>query len=187
MVIEKAKTISLFIVFSIITFLSVEFLIPLFTNPNLFCLVPRETRFLSGILLMHFDHANMSHLGTNIIPFLVLSSLIILRKNISYLFTFYILSFIISGSLLWILGQSGCHIGASAIIFALWGFIVSQGIFTKCPKDIIIGFLIGFVYISFIYGLSPLQNGVSWDGHLYGLISGVLIASFLRNKEKNTK
>lgn len=184
MIANKIKSLLVFNVFSIITFLSIEVIFPIFSSPTFFCLVPRETNFLSGIFFMHFDHGNMAHLASNILPFLILSSLIILRNNLKFLLTLLILSFLFSGTLLWFLGQNGCHIGASAVIFSLWGFIVSQGVFTKCPKDIFFGLVIGFIYAGFIYGLSPFQEGVSWDGHLYGLISGIIIAAFLKKRKQ---
>ena len=183
MIAEKFKSLLIFNVFSIALFLFIEIFFQLFTSQTFFCLVPRETSFLSGVFLMHFDHGNMGHLGSNILPFLLFSSLLIIRNNLKFLLTFLTASAIISGSILWFLGQQGCHIGASALIFALWGFIVFQGIFTRCPKDIIIGLIIGFSYAGFVYGLSPFQEGVSWDGHLYGLISGIIVAFIFRKRK----
>lgn len=183
----KIKTLLLFNIFTISIFLIIELLFPLFTTPTMFCLIPRNIDYITGVFLMHFDHADMAHLGSNLTPLLILSSLIIIKKNIKFLTTFFVLSFILSGSMLWLIGQGGCHIGVSVTVFSLWGFIVTQGIFTKSIKDISTGLVVGFLYVSFIYGLSPFQEGVSWDGHLYGLITGIIIASLLKKQKVKNK
>jgi len=84
-----------------------------------------------------------------------------------------------SGLMLWLLGRTAFHIGASALVFGLIGYLLVAGL---KRKDVIS--LVGTVIVFSLYGgtilsgISPLQTHVSWEGHLFGLLVGAALAWF---------
>jgi len=144
---------------------------------------PRELKTLPHIFTMPFIHADWSHLLNNIVSFFVLSSC---------LYYFYspiankviLLSVILSGFLLWIIGRDNWHIGASGIIFALSFFLFFSGLLRKHVPLIAISFIVVFLYGNNVWHLFPWQkmDPVSWEGHLSGGIIGVLLAFIFRKK-----
>ena len=42
--------------------------------------------------------------------------------------------------------------------------------------------LVILLYGSMIWGVLPIYKGVSWEGHLAGLLAGLLLAIYYRNK-----
>jgi membrane associated rhomboid family serine protease len=43
-----------------------------------------------------------------------------------------------------------------------------------------VGLLVGLLYGSILWGVLPTASGVSWQGHLFGLVGGVVAAVVLR-------
>jgi membrane associated rhomboid family serine protease len=73
--------------------------------------------------------------------------------------------------------------GASGLIFGLFGFLLVSGFVERRPLGVVVGLLVGAVWGgSILLGLSPLQTGVSWQGHLIGLVAGVATAFWLRRR-----
>src|SRR5699024_10826224 len=75
------------------------------------------------------------------------------------------------------------HIGASGIVFGYIFYVIVRGLFTRRFLHLIVGLVIGFYYgLGALAGLAPLQDGISWQGHLGGTIGGVLSAAGLRKE-----
>ncbi len=89
--------------------------------------------------------------------------------------------FFISGFFLWIIGRPSYHIGASGLVYALASFLFLSGLIKKNPRLAAVSLIITFLYGSMIWGVFPLKIDVSWEGHLCGLISGILVALFYKN------
>ena len=87
-----------------------------------------------------------------------------------------------SGLLTWWIGRPSYHIGASGLIYVLVSFIFFKGIFTKYFRLIALSLLIVFLYGSMIWYVFPVKEGISWEGHLSGLITGLLFAVFFKKK-----
>lgn len=47
--------------------------------------------------------------------------------------------------------------------------------------------LVTFLYGSMVWGIFPLRERVSWEGHLMGLIAGIVLALFYRNEGPQRK
>lgn len=94
----------------------------------------------------------------------------------------------IGGSLLWLFGRGGTlHIGASLLVFGLAVFLIVSGLLEKRLVPLIISIFIAITYGGvLISGIAPWQQGVSWDGHLFGGIGGAITAWLLlgRNVHK---
>lgn len=147
---------------------------------------PRETLGLIGIPLSPFLHASWGHLIGNSIPLFILTFLIVQFYNKLWI-PVSIFSVFLGGFAVWLFAQSNSvHIGASGVIFSYIGFLLFSGIFRRSPKAIIIGLIILLLYGgTLIFGVLPKQPGISWQGHLFGAIAGIIAAYIYRNKFKS--
>ncbi|MDF1546871.1 MAG: rhomboid family intramembrane serine protease [Bacteroidales bacterium] len=147
---------------------------------NQFGIIPRQTEGIKGILFAPFLHGSLAHIISNTVPMLVLTTV---------LFWFYrkiairilILSTIAGGGLVWIFGRSAFHIGASGVVFALVGFLIASGIFRRKIKALLLAIVIFFLYGGVVWGILPTQPGVSWESHLFGFLSGIVLAYIFRS------
>ncbi len=146
---------------------------------------PRETLGLIGIPLSPFLHASWGHLIGNSIPLFILTFLIVQFYNKLWI-PVSIFSVFLGGFAVWLFAGGGTvHIGASGVIFSYIGFLLFSGIFRRSPKAIIIGLVILLMYGgTLLFGVLPQQPGISWQGHLFGAIAGIIAAYMYRNKYK---
>jgi membrane associated rhomboid family serine protease len=139
---------------------------------------PRQRDGLDGIVLAPFLHSGFGHLLANSLPFLIMGAAICMT-GARQLVQVTLIVGLIAGVGTWLTGSSGSlHIGASGLVFGYLTYLVSRGVF-----DHRIGYLIGglitlFVYGGVLWGLVP-RPGVSWQGHLFGAIGGVVAAGVL--------
>jgi membrane associated rhomboid family serine protease len=152
-----------------------------------FGLLPRTTQGLFGIATMPFIHAGLFHIISNSVPlFVLLSITAVYFKDKAY--TVVILIVVISGILLWLLGRTSYHVGASGLIYGLAAFLVAFGVYMKKVIPLIISVTVaGFYGASMLIGLLPIFPGVSWDGHLFGAIAGVITARIASSGLPNNK
>jgi membrane associated rhomboid family serine protease len=145
-------------------------------------ILPRSIAGLVGIIFAPFLHGNIFHLLSNTVPLFILLILIFLFYDKVALKAILIIIFI-GGFLVWIFGRQAYHIGASGLIYGLVAFLIAEGFFRKNMKSIILAVIIFFLYGSLIYGLFPIHSWMSWEGHLFGAISGVLSAYLYKRPE----
>ncbi|MEO7398351.1 MAG: rhomboid family intramembrane serine protease [Ilumatobacteraceae bacterium] len=139
---------------------------------------PRTLRGLLGIELAPFLHSGFAHLIANTIPFAVLG-VAIAFGSIARFVQVVVMVALTSGIGTWTLGQSNSvHIGASGIVFGLLTYLASRGIFARRILWLIGGVIVMFVYGGILWGLLP-RPGVSWTGHVFGAVGGVLAAWIL--------
>ena len=151
-----------------------------------FGVLPKKANGIKGIFFSPFIHKDFNHLINNSYPILVLMSIInFFYKKIAN--EIFIWLYFISGFLLWIIGRPYFHIGASGFIYALATFVFVSGLIRNNPQLSAISMIIIFIYGSMIWGVFPLKENISWEGHLCGLISGVLIAIYFKNEGPKRK
>jgi len=156
-----------------------------FSNFGLVALNPDR---LSGIITFPFLHAaDFNHLINNSYPILILGAIISqVYKTISTKVFLY--SFLLSGTILWLIGNPNTNvIGASGVVYALASFVLISGFIKKQPRLSILSFFVIFMYGSFFWGMLPMPNKVSWEGHLSGFIAGTIIAYIFRKKGPQPK
>lgn len=144
---------------------------------------PRKAENLWGIFTYIFIHGSISHLLNNALTFFILAScLYYFYKEIASKILF--ISLLISGLILWLIGRENWHIGASGLIYALAFFLTISGIFRKHVPLIAISLIIVFVYGNMVWHIVPWQanDPISWEGHLSGVISGLILAIIYRNE-----
>ncbi|MBC6476367.1 MAG: rhomboid family intramembrane serine protease [Hormoscilla sp. GM102CHS1] len=146
-------------------------------------ILPRNPMGLRGILFGPFLHGNFPHLIANTIPFLTLGWFIMLQETSDFLIV-TVITAIVSGLGVWLFGSPGFHIGASGVIFGYLGFLLLRGYFERSFAAIFFSVVVAFFYGSLIAGVLPEQVGISWEGHLFGLIGGVLAAKLMARRQK---
>lgn len=144
-------------------------------------LYPRSIDGLWGILTMPFLHGGMLHLLSNTIPLLVLSCVISLKGN-KYFSTVTVAIVLLSGLMLWCVGRSAYHVGASGLIFGYFGFLCARLFYSPKISDFVISILVMFFYGGMVFGVIPTDGRISWEGHLCGLVAGVLVARLMKYK-----
>ncbi|MDD5391633.1 MAG: rhomboid family intramembrane serine protease [Thiothrix sp.] len=145
-------------------------------------LVPRDLGGLIGIATMPFLHANLNHLMNNTVPLIVLLTLLAGSRADSRVTVMLVA--ILGGLLLWLFGRgNSLHIGASGLVFGLATFLIVSGILEKRTVPLLVSIFVAFTYgTTLLAGISPWQQGVSWDGHLFGGVAGALVAWLLVRK-----
>jgi membrane associated rhomboid family serine protease len=146
---------------------------------NQFGIRPHSLVGLRGILFAPFLHGSLLHLITNTIPFLVLGWFVMLRRTGDF-FTVTAIVMLISGLGTWLFAPAyTLHIGASGVVFGYLGFLLFRGYFERSFGSILTSVLVGMLYGGAIWGVLPGQIGISWQGHLFGFIGGIVAARLL--------
>lgn len=162
------------------------FVLDYFLPLELLGLVPRQLTGLIGIVTMPWLHAGVGHLLSNSVPLLVLLTLLAGSRAQSW----GVVALIIlqGGTLLWLFGRSALHIGASLLVFGLISFLIASGLwFERRTVPVLIALVVAFLYgMPLVFGVLPWFSGqnVSWDGHLFGAIAGVVVAGQLTRRRE---
>lgn len=144
-------------------------------------IAPRSWQGIVGIFGWVFAHGSWEHLLANTPPLWILSAaLLYLYRPISG--RVLALVWLLSGAWVWLFAVGGRHIGASGVIYGLAAFLVLSGILRKHRKATVLAFGVAFFYGNMVWGVLPIQAGVSWEGHLFGALAG-LLAAFIWRKE----
>ncbi|THA70762.1 rhomboid family intramembrane serine protease [Streptomyces sp. A0958] len=141
---------------------------------------PREPGELLDIVPAAFLHDGWAHVASNSVPLLVLGFIAALgglRR-----FAGVVLTVILIGGLgVWLIAPAGTvTLGASGVVFGLFGYLLVRGFVDRRPLDVVVGLVVAAVYGSLLQGVLPTDPGVSWQSHLFGLIAGVVAAFTLR-------
>jgi membrane associated rhomboid family serine protease len=151
-----------------------------------FGLYPLRPEGLIGIITSPLIHSDFNHLINNSLPlFLLLSAIFYFHRDIAW--KVFFLVYILSGIWVWFGGRPSYHIGASNLVYGFASFLFLSGILRKHPRLIAISLLITFLYGSMVWGilpyeLFPYKEDMSWEGHLWGLIAGIVAAVFYKDR-----
>ncbi|MCT9935015.1 rhomboid family intramembrane serine protease [Planotetraspora sp. A-T 1434] len=145
-------------------------------------IVAHEPDGLAGILFAPFLHAGFAHLMANSVPLLILGFLAAIR-GLGRFLAASLLIIVVSGLGVWFTSPPNTlTVGASGLVFGYFGYVVARGLFDRRALDILLGVVVAVLYYSILWGALPSQPGISWQGHLFGLIGGVLAAWLLRRR-----
>ncbi|MBN4072943.1 rhomboid family intramembrane serine protease [Crocinitomix catalasitica] len=144
---------------------------------------PMHADGLIGILASPFIHSteDFGHILNNTTPMLVLSWMLFYHYREIATKTL-VLIYLAGGVGVWFLAGKGYHIGMSGVIYGLAGFLVLSGFLRKNMRIAAISLVVVFLYGSMIWGIFPIKVQMSWEGHLMGLMAGVLAAILFREK-----
>ena len=143
--------------------------------------LPRDVLSIWHIFTMPFVHGSWEHLISNSLPFIILGFLVLQTyKQVSL--RIFTIVYALSGLGIWLMarGQSH-HIGASGVIYGLAFFLFFSGIFRRDVKSMATALIVALFYGGMVWGLLPIQEGVSWEGHLFGALAGVWCAYRYKN------
>ena len=137
---------------------------------------PRTFYGFQGVIFSPFIHADIEHLYNNSIPLLVLLAALryFYAKQSMAVIGYGIL---LSGLITWVIGRSNYHIGASSLIYVLVSFIFFKGIQTKYYRLVALSLAVVIVYGGMVWYIFPkVEDTISWEGHLAGLITGFILS-----------
>jgi len=145
---------------------------------------PRTAEGAIGIITAPLIHGDFNHLFANSVPLFVLgASLFYFYRSIA-LRVFFLIYFF-ANIWVWGMGREAYHIGASGIVYGLASFLFVSGLIRKEPRLMAISMFVAFLYGSFIWGIFPElfpEKNISWEGHLMGLLAGIIFAIYFRKK-----
>ena len=140
---------------------------------------PKDLKGLQGILWAPLLHGSFEHLLANTLPFVTLGWLIMLQETGNLLIVTSIVA-LVSGLGTWLLGDpTSVHIGASGLIFGYFGYLLLRAYFERSVVSVALSVLVISLYGGLIWGIFSIQQGVSWEGHLFGFVGGGLAARLL--------
>ena len=156
------------------------------TNFNDYGIYPGTFKGLRGILFSPFIHGSVEHLYNNTIPLAMLMAglFYFYRDNA---FKVLVLGILASGLITWAIGRPSYHIGASGVIYFLVSFIFFKGLITKYYRLIALSLIVVFIYGSMLWYIFPIEDGISWEGHLGGFLSGLALALFVKSNVPSPK
>jgi membrane associated rhomboid family serine protease len=156
--------------------------VPLGGDLDRFGIHPRRVSGLDGIVFGPFLHRGFGHLIANTLPFLILGAAIAIGSVRRWL-TVTVIIALVSGLGVWLFSASNTvTVGASGLVFGYLTYLVTRRIFARKISYLLGGLLALFVYGGILWGLLP-HPGVSWSGHLFGALGGVL-AAFLVHRPR---
>ncbi len=145
-------------------------------------IVPREVSHLWGILFAPLIHWSLPHIIANTIPFVVLGFLVHQTKQLAFVTVFV---WLVGGLLVWLFARHANHAGASGVIMGYFGFLVSHAFFTRSMRAILVSIATVLLYGGIFFSLIDFRTHISFEGHIFGFIAGVLAARII-GKNKTT-
>lgn len=149
-------------------------------------ILPRNLSGLIGIITSPLIHGSFSHLISNTVP-LVLVGLGIFYFYPKVAYKVFVIVYLGTGILVWIFAREVYHIGASGIIYGFISFVFFSGVFRKDNRSIALALIVVFLYGGLIWGVLPVEKGVSWESHLFGAIVGIIAAFIFRKVDPPKK
>lgn len=144
---------------------------------------PRSDEGLLGIFAAPFLHGSFAHLLANTTAFVILGLLVVWASKSYWAVTLGII--VLGGLGVWLIaGENSVHIGASGLVYGYAAFLVAWGFFTRHTLHIVIGIIVAVAYGGLATGVLPNQPGVSWQGHLFGAVAGVVMAGWLSQRRR---
>lgn len=154
-----------------------------YINLTQYSVFPGRLSSLSGALFFPLLHGDINHIMSNTIPLLLLGAGLIYfyPKSSTMVLVF---SYIIPGVMIWLFARPVYHIGSSGIVYSLAAFIFFSGVIRRDKRAIVLALLVTFIYGGMVWGVLPLERGISWEGHLFGALTGIFLSALFRKKDK---
>jgi len=144
---------------------------------NQYGIIPRHLAGLPGIIWAPFLHASLTHLLANTVPLLILSAILCGRGRSEFMMVTAV-GILFGGALTWVFARNASHIGASGLIFCFFGYLGSLAFFRRTFGTLILSGVCLLAYGGMLRGILPTSIPVSWEGHLAGLVAGIVLAWF---------
>ena len=169
----------------LVKFVEVLFDLPLYRLG----IFPLSVKGLPGLLFAPLIHGDFANLYANTIPLFVLTAaLFYFYREIAL--KVFLLIYFFSNIWLWVGAREVYHIGASGLIYGLAAFLFISGLIRKNPRLMAISLFVAFLYGSFIWGIFPEffpDQNISFEGHFWGIMAGLIIAVYFRKSGPQRK
>ncbi|MGQ0776113.1 MAG: rhomboid family intramembrane serine protease [Pseudonocardiales bacterium] len=136
---------------------------------------PRSLDGLDGVLWAPVLHGGWQHLVANTVPVLVLGFLV-MAGGFGQFVTVTATVWIVGGLGTWLIASGGTHIGASILVFGWMVFLLARGFFARNAGQITLAAMLFLLWGGMLWGVLPGTAGISWEGHLFGALGGLLAA-----------
>lgn len=137
---------------------------------------PRTDEGLIGVVLAPTLHFGFEHLISNTVPVAVLGFLALASGIVRGLMATAVI-WVVAGLGVWLVGDAySTHAGASSLIFGWITYLAVRGFINRSWGQVAIGVGVLLVYGGVLWGVLPGQAGVSWEGHLFGALGGLVAA-----------
>jgi len=145
-------------------------------------IVPRTWYGIEGIPVAPLIHSSLSHLVANTIPFVILGALVLLRGAFEFAFV-VVTTALVAGVGTWLFGAPNTeHVGASGVVFGLFGYLLFRMLFDRRLSSVIITLLVAVLYgAAMLRSLIPSES-ISWSGHFFGFLAGILAARLIPDR-----
>ncbi|OLT43660.1 rhomboid family intramembrane serine protease [Saccharomonospora sp. CUA-673] len=139
-------------------------------------IVARQLSGLDGIAWAPLLHGGWGHLLANTVPVLIFSFLAMAR-GIGPWIAVTATIWLVGGIGVWLTAPPGyVTIGASGLAFGWLAYLLVRGLFNRSAAQLAVAVVLFFVWGGMLWGVLPGQPGISWQGHLFGALGGVLAA-----------
>lgn len=143
---------------------------------NAFGILPRQIDGLDGVLWAPLLHDGFGHLLANTIP-LVVFGFLAMAGGVGQFIAVTVTIWLIGGLGTWVTGGEGVHLGASGLVFGWLVFLLLRGFFNRSLAQIGVAVVLFAIWGGVLWGMLPIYGGnVSWQGHLFGALGGLLAA-----------
>lgn len=150
-------------------------------NMTKFALFPRSEKGLIGIITSPLIHGDFSHLFNNSIPLLILgTALFYFYREIAFKVSTWI--YLMVGIWTWVSAREAYHIGASGVLYGVFSFLLVSGFLRRNKNLISLSFVVTFLYGSLVWGIFPIDLKISFEGHMWGFIAGIVLAIYFRKQ-----
>jgi membrane associated rhomboid family serine protease len=147
--------------------------------------VPRDFGSLIDILTSPFIHGNVAHLTSNALPLFSLGLIAAIPSPKRFLWMTLVV-IVVGGIGIWLTSPADTvTIGASGVVFGYFSYLLLRGVVDRRPADILVSVGIAIAYGSYMWSAVGIGlTSISWQGHVSGLVGGVVAAIFVRTPKK---
>lgn len=145
---------------------------------------PRHLDGLDGILWAPLLHHGWQHLAANTVPVLVLG-FFALAGGVGQFVAVTATIWLVGGLGTWLTGSDGVHLGASTLIFGWLVFLLVRGFFARSVAQILLAVALFAVWGGVLWGVLPGAAGLSWQGHLFGALGGLIAAQLVARADRS--
>ncbi|MBL7944078.1 MAG: rhomboid family intramembrane serine protease [Flavobacteriales bacterium] len=153
---------------------------------NRYGLRPRSAEGLIGVITIHFLHSNLQHIWQNTMAFAVLNTMLFFfYRPLSLKVFLYLL--VLSPLLMWLWARPDNHIGSSVLVYGIASFLFVSGVVRWDTQLMRVSLFVAMFYGSLVWYLFPIEERISWEGHLSGAIAGAALAWIYRHQGPQRK
>jgi membrane associated rhomboid family serine protease len=150
-------------------------------------IIPHHLSGLDGVLFSPFLHAGWDHLYGNAVPLILVGTFALAGGVKRFVWSTFVIM-LVSGLGVWFVGDpNSVVVGASGVIFGYLGLLVARGLVERSWWNLAVAAFIGLLYWYQLYNILPTDQPISWQGHLLGLLGGVIAAVLFRRKRVKTE